>query len=322
MPLASNILGQMNRLYVTEPAVINLQIVRSLLPKDWEVIEGNPSFSGENIRDCTALLIRSATTITATIKETFPNLKHIIRVGVGVDAIDLNFCDQEDIAVYNAPGANADAVSDYVIGMMFYGLRKLHLLTRQDAAAWNRFKFTGRSMAGRTIGIVGFGNIGKQIFSKLQGFNCKAFLVYDPYIKAEDMPAGATRATAIEDVLRGSDIITLHVPLTPDTKYLINAANLELMPEGAILINASRGGIVNEAEITEYTRKHNAVYIADTVEGEPQVSPALLDTTNIVVTPHIASLTQESDDNMVTVALQNFLAHKPLNKHAISSNLI
>lgn len=221
----------MNKLYVTEPDAINFQLVRKILPEDWEIIKGSPSFSGKDIEDCSALIIRSATTITTEIKEVFPNLRHIIRVGVGVDNIDMDFCNQEDIAVYNAPGANADAVSDYVVGMMFYALRKLHLLTQQDVVTWNRFKFTGRSMADRTIGIIGFGNIGKQIFSKLQGFNCRAFLVYDPFIKEEDMPEGTTYAASVEEVLRDSDIVTLHVPLIPSTKHLINKGNLALLPE-------------------------------------------------------------------------------------------
>lgn len=306
----------MNKLYVTEPNTINIQLAHKMLPEDWEIVKGDPSFSGKDIEDCSTLLIRSATTITAEIKEIFPNLHHIIRVGVGVDNIDVDFCDQEGIAIYNAPGANADAVSDYVVGMMFHALRKLHLLTQEDVVTWNRFKFTGRSMAGRTIGIIGFGNIGKQIFSKLQGFNCKEFLVYDPFIKEEDLPKGATYAASVEEVLRSSDIVTLHVPLLPTTKYLINKANLTLLPDEAILINASRGGIVNEAEITTYMQEHNLIYIADTVEGEPDVSELLLTTQNAVVTPHIASLTKEADDNMVIVALENFLSQKAMNKPA------
>ena len=302
------------KLYVTEPDVINMSIVHKMLGEDWEIVAGDPSFSGKGIEDYSTLLIRSVTTITAGIKEIFPNLRHIIRVGVGVDNIDMDFCSQEGIAVYNAPGANADAVSDYVVGIMFHALRKLHLLTQRDIVNWDRFKFTGRSMADRTIGIIGFGNIGKQIFSKLQGFNCKAFLVYDPFIKKEDMPEGTTYMASVEEVLCSSDIVTLHVPLIPATRYLINKGNIALLPEGSILVNASRGGIVNENDITEYMREHDLIYVADTVEGEPKVSEALLSAENVVVTPHIASLTKEADDSMVIVALENFLGNKAMNK--------
>lgn len=306
----------MNKIYVTEPAAINLAIAEEILSGKWELINGSTSFEGDDARDCSALLIRSATTISSNIKETFPDLQHIIRVGVGVDNIDMDFCRRAGIAVYNAPGANSDAVSDYVIGMMFHALRKTYLLTTQDVTEWNRFKFTGRSMAGRSIGIIGFGHIGKQIFAKLQGFGCKAFLVYDPFVKKEDMPAGVTCAESVEEVLRGSDIVTLHVPLIPTTKYLISKDNLGLMAEGAILINASRGGIVNEADVVRHMQSHKLVYVADTVEGEPHVSTQLLGAENAIITPHIASITKESDDNMVRVALGNFIANRPMHKPA------
>jgi (S)-sulfolactate dehydrogenase len=306
----------MNQIYVTEPNAINMQIVTELLGGDWNIIEGTPAFEGNDLQDCTAMLIRSATTVTSSVTDAFPNLRHIIRVGVGVDNIDMDFCASKGIAVYNAPGANADAVSDYVVGMMFQALRKTHLLTEQDVTEWNRFKFTGRSMAGRRIGIVGFGNIGKQIFSKLQGFNCQAFFVYDPFIKKEDMPEGVSYAASVEEVLQNSDIVTLHVPLLATTKYLINAQNLPLLPDEAILINASRGGIVNEADVVAYMQDHNLVYVADTVEGEPTVSRELIDAPNVIVTPHIASLTKEADDSVVAVALQNFLDSKAMNNPA------
>lgn len=306
----------MKKIYITEPNVINISIIEKLLPEDYMLVRGTTTFDGEDLEDCSVLAIRSGTTITSTIKDAFPNLEHIIRIGTGVDNIDMDFCSRAGIAVYNAPGANADAVSDYVIGMMFYALRNIHQLTRHDIEAWNRFKFTGRSMHSRNIGIIGFGNIGKQIFSKLQGFNCKGFFVYDPFVRAEDMPEGVTYASSIEDVLKSSDIVTLHVPLQPSTQYLISKENLGLLPEGAILINASRGGIVNEADVVEFVRNHDLVYIADTVEQEPHVSQNLLDSPSVIITPHIASLTIESNDKMVEIALENFLNGAAMNKPA------
>jgi phosphoglycerate dehydrogenase-like enzyme len=308
----------MHNIYVTEPEVINSQIIHKFLPEEWKIVEGTPEFTGDDANTCDTLLIRSATTVTSSIKGTFPQLKQIIRVGVGVDNIDMDFCNSEGIAVFNAPGANADAVSDYVVCMMLQALRKTFLLTQRDITDWNRFKFTGRSMAGRSIGIVGFGNIGKQVFHKLQSFNCKAFFAYDPFIKKEDMPVGVTCADSIEEVLRNSDIVTLHVPLLPTTKYLINKNNLRLMPREAILINTSRGGIVNEADVVSYGQHHDLVYIADTVEGEPHVSGDMLHAKDVIVTPHITSLTKESDDNTIAVALDNFLKGKPMNKPTVT----
>jgi phosphoglycerate dehydrogenase-like enzyme len=303
-------------IYVTEPDVIDVTSIAEILPVEYDIVQGNTSFEGGIPSDCSILVIRSATTINSSIKEKIPKLKHIIRVGTGIDSIDIEFCNTAGIAVYNAPGANADAVSDYIVAMMFVALRKINLLTKEDTETWNRFKFTGHSMSSRSIGIIGFGNIGKQIFHKLQGFNCKSFVAYDPFVKAEDMPDGVTYASSIEEVLKNSDIVTLHVPLIPSTQYLINKNNLKLLSKGAILLNASRGGIVNETEISEYIHENNLVYIADTVENEPKVAEYLLNNEQIIVTPHIASLTEESEVSMVEVALQNFLNDKPMNQPA------
>lgn len=293
-------------IYVTEPEVINIKTVEGLLSSDYEVMQGNTSFAGVPT-DCTTIIIRSGTTITSAIFEKIPKLAHIIRIGTGVDAIDIDFCNKNNIAVHNAPGANADAVSDYVIAMIFGALRKIHTLSRKDIETWNRFKFTGHNMSSRSIGIIGFGNIGKQIFHKLKNFGCTGFYVYDPFVDAKDLPQGVTPAASVEEVLEKSNIATLHVPLIPSTKYLINKDNLHLLGRGSILVNASRGGIVNENDVIEYTEQNDLIYIADTVENEPHASSSLIESENTIITPHIASLTHESEENMIEFAVGNFL---------------
>jgi phosphoglycerate dehydrogenase-like enzyme len=303
----------MKTIYITEPSLIDPQKVKSALSEDYEVLPGDASFSGNIPEDCTALIIRSATTITPSIKEHFPHLTDIMRVGVGVDNIDMDFCNKEHIAVYNAPGANADAVSEYIVCMMLVALRRVHALTQEDVVSWNRFKFVGHSMSGRTIGIIGFGHIGRLIHQKLQGFGCKEFFAYDPFLKKEDFPEGVTQLSTVEGVLEKSDLITLHVPLIPQTHHLINKENIDLLHDHAILLNASRGGIVDEVAAVEAAHTRGLIYIADTVEGEPKVSQSLLDEENVIVTPHIAALTQEAEDNVITVAIENFLNNRPIN---------
>jgi D-3-phosphoglycerate dehydrogenase len=297
-------------IYVTEPEAIDMTLAKSLLPTDYVLIRGSVNFAGAIPAGCEAVLIRSASKITATIRDRLPDLKHVIRVGTGLDNVDLPFCQEAGIAVYSSPGANADAVSDYVVGMMLQALRKTYLLTKADVETWNRYKFIGHNMAGRRIGIVGFGNIGKKIFHKLINFNCGAFFVYDPFVGAADVPSGATYARTLDDVLKNCDIVTLHVPLVENTKYLLAKHNLGLLPEGAILINASRGGVVNEADIMDYTNKNKLIYIADTIENEPHPSRELLRQSSVIVTPHIASLTEESERDMLMMAIQSFLANK------------
>lgn len=294
-------------IYVTEPDVINMQMVSDMLPEKYELFAGNVAFSGEIPGHCTTVLIRSATTIDSFIKTIFPSLTKIIRIGTGVDNIDMAFCKRAGIRVYNAPGANADAVSDYVVCMMLVALRKVFALDPEDVASWNRFKFTGNSMSAQSVGIIGFGNIGRLVHKKLRGFGCKNFYVYDPFVRKEALPVDVGYASSIDGVLSKSTVVTLHLPLLPETHHIINRENLQLLPEGAILLNASRGGIVDEDAVIESTQNRQLIYIADTVEGEPMTKQGLLDAPNIIVTPHIASLTIESEHNMVKMAVDNFL---------------
>ena len=291
-------------IYVTEPEVIDLQAVRQLLPAEYELVAGKTDFSSAPA-DCSTLLIRSATTIDSSIKQHFPELKSVIRIGTGVDNIDMEFCKQAGVEVFTAAGANADAVSDYVVGMMLFALRRLQTLTPEDVKTWNRFKFTGHSMSAQTIGIIGFGHIGRLVHQKLQGFGCQ-FFAYDPLVKKEDLPEGVTGLDSVDEVLQRSSIVTLHLPLMPETRDLLNQRNLSLLKPGAILLNSSRGGIVNEADVVEAAHS-GLTYIADTVEHEPTPNPILLGEPNIILTPHIASLTEESSQNMLKVALANFL---------------
>lgn len=298
----------MTRVYVTEPEVIDMKVVRAVLKgANIDVSLGDTVFTNSQAQNYDALLIRTATRIDRDIKRHFPYIKSIVRVGTGLDNIDLNYCKAANISIYNSPGANADAVSDYTVAMMLYGLRKLQLLNERAIKTWDRFIFLGNSMTEQIIGIVGFGHIGKQLHKKLSGFACKEFYVYDPYLSARDMPDENTRFSSIEELLQKSSIISLHLPLTPETKHLINSKALALLRDGAILINASRGGIVDEDAVLKALEGQQLTYIADAVEGEPNVNPGLLTHKDVIITPHIASLTIESDKTMIRAALANFI---------------
>lgn len=296
------------QIYVTEPDVIDLDVVREVMGSaDYGLVAGSTDFTAGDASICDTVLIRSATHVDATTKEKMPNLQHVVRVGVGLDNVDLDFCEQNNIAVYNAPGANADAVAEYAVAVILLSLRKMHLLERSDLETWNRFKFSGQSIATRTVGIIGFGHIGQLLQQKLQALGCKDFLLYDPYVT--DAPDG-TRMAELDELLSESDIISLHLPLVPATEHIINAGKLSLLKEGAILLNASRGGIVDEAAVVAALNDKQFTYIADAVEGEPQVNPALLDQPNILITPHIGSLTDDAEKAMVRVAMQNLIEGK------------
>lgn len=298
--------------YVTEPDLINLDLVTSKLSQDlFTVVAGTKSFEDSKQHPYETIIIRSGTKVTDQIKIFFPDLKNIVRVGTGLDNVDLVFCKQEGIAVYNAAGANADAVAEYVVSVILLVLRRLDQLTQQDVIDWNRLKFLGSSMSDQTIGLIGFGNVGKLLHKKLTSFNYKAFFVYDPYISPADTPEGVTLVTSIDELMKQCTIVSLHLPLTDETKNIIDKDKLLLLPNDAILINSSRGGIVDEAAVLELLDGGlQFTYIADTVVDEPHGNKALFSHERIIITPHIASLTTQANVQMTEVALENFLASK------------
>lgn len=296
----------MRELYVTEPDVIDVNEVKRLLPDGmFTVTPGQAGFAPGFTSAAQALLIRSDTTVDSSIKQFFPQLRAVIRVGTGLDNVDVGYCRSAGIEVFNAAGANADAVAEYVAAMILYVKRGLYRLNPEDVASWNRFAFRGQSVEGQTVGIVGFGHIGRLLQRKLAGLGCKKFLAYDPYVPADAIAETGAAAADLSAVLRESDIVSLHLPLLPETHHIINAEKLEMLKDGALLINAARGGIVDEAALLAAGK--NITYVADTVENEPKINPALLKRGNVIVTPHIASLTAESERAMLHVALANYL---------------
>jgi (S)-sulfolactate dehydrogenase len=296
-------------IYITEPDVINSKLVtESLGDMPHTIILGSSDFLQGDCSTCDTVIIRSNTHIDASVRTKMPGLRRIVRVGTGLDSVDLDFCRRVGIAVYNAPGANAEAVADYVVTVVMMALRKVHLLERRDVETWNRFKFVGQDIATRTIGIVGFGNIGRQIYEKFRGLGCQSFVVYDPFVSS--VPEHARLVSVLDELVQSSDVISLHVPLLPQTKYCIGSSNVRLLRPDAILINASRGGIVDEQAVLEAMKMKQFTYIADTVEDEPNVHSALIEQPNVIITPHIASLTKGAENAMVTKAIANLLADK------------
>jgi phosphoglycerate dehydrogenase-like enzyme len=303
----------MNFLYVAEPAVIDIDKIRELLnDTDYEIIAGDASFSNADIRAYDTLIIRSQTLVDDHIKNHFPSLQNIVRIGTGLDNVDVDFCTVSDIKVFNAAGANADAVSDYTITMLLFVLRKLHLLQEQDVREWNRFKFVGDSMTDQTVGIIGFGNIGKGVYRKLRALGCTKFFAYDPYAP-ENSDFQDVQFSSLDKILESSSIVTIHAALTAETKNLINSTNIGLLAEDSILLNAARGELVDENSVLTELEHKKFTYITDTVVGEPVINPKLLGNENVIVTPHIASLTKQSEKQMLETAINNLINGKSYN---------
>jgi D-3-phosphoglycerate dehydrogenase len=221
-------------------------------------------------------------------------LKIIARHGVGVDNIDLNAATEKGIVVTYTPQANADSVAEYAIALILNIMRmipKLHNST--VSGGWNRI--LGYELMGKTVGIIGFGGIGKRVARKLAGFDVKV-LVYDPYVGEEEIRKFGATPAKLDELLRNSDIITLHVILTDETRHLINSERLKLMKKTAYLINTSRGAVVDEKALYVALKEGLIAGAAlDVFEQEP-IDPKnpLLTLDNIIVTPHNANFTLEA----------------------------
>lgn len=296
------------KIYITEPDMINMELAHELLPaSEFILVEGSTDFARNHTTDCDALLIRSETYVKDDILKYFPHLRHVIRVGVGLDNVDTEFLTSHNVKVHNAPGANSDAVAEYVVTMLLGTLRRTTSLSSEDAESWNRMKFMGRSISSQAVGIVGFGHIGRLLHQKLKGLGCSQFYIYDPYLPADIQLDETITNVDLDELIVKSSVISLHLPLLPTTKYIINSDKLRMMQGNTILINAARGGIVSESDLLAVIKEKSLHYIADVVEGEPHVNKALLNHENITITPHIGSLTKESNDNMLRVAISHFL---------------
>jgi len=255
----------------------------------------NPEDLKAKIKDATALVVRNRTQVTAKIIAAAPRLKVIARAGVGLDNIDLKAADAAGVVVVAGLGANAVSVGELTLGLALSLLRNIpthDLATREGK--WNRT--AGRELSGLTWGLLGCGATGMATARLIQGFNCKV-LGYDPFVKADDPRLSPLNMSmrSLEDVLKGSDVISIHMPSTPQTNNTINSSTLALMKPSAIIINVGRGEVINEADlITALKAKTISGAALDVRAQEPPVVGELETLANVILAPHVAGITSES----------------------------
>ena len=239
------------------------------------------------------LIIRSATKVDAALLELAPNLKLVIRAGEGTDNIDKVACAAKGVKVANTPGANSNSAAEHAIAIMFTLLRKTawaHASTK--GGKWEKSAFEGNEVWKKKIGFVGFGKIGQIVAKRLSGFEPEVFF-YDPMI--ETSPLGK-KAQDMKEIFSKCDIITMHLPLIPATKGIVNKDLLGLMKKDAVLINASRGGIVNEDDLYTTLKEKKILGAAfDVFADEPlKAESKLFELDNLVMTPHLGASTSEA----------------------------
>ncbi len=242
-----------------------------------------------------AMVVRSRTKVRQPLLDKATRLKVIIRGGVGLDNIDAEYARQKGIKVLNTPRANSAAVAELVLGLMFALARHITVAdASMKAGRWEKKALEGSEIAGKTLGLIGFGRIGQLLAQKALALGMSV-LAYDPYVA---ITMEGVRAASIEEILKQADYLSLHVPVTPETKNMIGAEQLAMMKPTAYLINAARGGVVDEAALYEaLVTKQIAGAALDVFTEEPPKSEALLKLIalpNVVATPHLGASTVEA----------------------------
>lgn len=282
--------------------------------KGVEVLEGSaevvndPTITPEDllktIDQYEGIIVRSRTKVTREVIENAKNLKIIARAGVGVDNIDVEAATEHGILVVNAPQSTSITVAEHAMGLMLSLSRKIAIADASvKSGKWEKSKFMGMELRNKTLGVIGMGRIGSQVVKRSKAFEMDV-IVYDPYITEETAKELGVEITTLDDLIQKADVMTIHVPLTPETKGLISKEQLAKMKENAIILNCARGGIINEEDLYEALKERPELKAGlDVFENEPLEDSPLTTLDNVVLTPHIAASTKEAQrDAAIIVA--------------------
>jgi len=276
----------------------------------------NPEDLKASLKDVTALVVRNRTKVTAEIIAAAPKLKVIARAGVGLDNIDIKAADTAGVVVVAGLGANAVSVGELTLGLALALLRNVpgHDVATRDGG-WVRTP--GRELSGLTWGLLGCGATGLATAKLLQGFGCSV-IGYDPYAKN----LSNIELTTFEEVLKRSDVVSIHMPSTAETNGSINATSLALMKSDAIIVNVGRGEVINEADLMAALKAKTIAGAAlDVRTQEPPVKGEMESIPNLILTPHVAGITKESQlriNQILTSNIELILNSKPAT-HAVGA---
>jgi len=268
-----------------------------LLRARFEVVEDADSDLGSIIGEFDAIVVRSGTMIDAELIDRAIRLKVIGRAGVGVDNVDVDAATRRGIVVANAPEATVISAAEHTIALLLAVARNVpQAHAALTAGRWERARFAGIELAGKTLGVLGFGRIGWQVARRALGLGMRV-VAFDPYVALDRFKElGVEPAPTPEDVYAEADLITLHLPLNDETRHLLGADAFARMRDGVRVVNAARGGLVDEGALADAVRSGKVAGAAlDVFESEPYSGP-LLGLEQIVVTPHLAGSTTEAQD--------------------------
>ncbi len=261
------------------------------------------------IKEYDGLIVRNKTQVNSDILKNASKLKFIGRLGVGLDNIDTEYCKNKDIHVQPATGMNADSVAEYVVSSSMSLIKKIPMFHNGTIKGeWPRTTIKSTEINQKNLGIIGFGTIGKKV-AEYSSKNGLKILAYDPYIKEINDKEIDAKLSGLNEIYEKSDIISIHLPLTDETKNMINKSSFSQMKNNPIIINTSRGGIINESDlINAYHENIISGFALDVFENEPienefynKIKPGM----NCILTPHISGVTTESN-----IRVSNFIVKK------------
>jgi (S)-sulfolactate dehydrogenase len=260
-----------------------------------------------------ALIVRNRTQVREGLLDGAQDLRCVGRLGVGLDNIDVAACEARGVTVYPATGANNLSVAEYVIGTAMALLRGSYAANdAMIAGAWPRQACAGRELAGKVLGLVGFGAIARDTAERARALGMEV-AAFDPFVPAGDPVWRTAGRLDLDALVATADVVSLHVPLTAGTRHLIDAARIAAMKPGAILVNAARGGVVDEAAVAAALRQGRLGGAAlDVFEVEPLTAEAaaiFAGVPNLILTPHVAGVTVESNSRVSDLIADRVLAH-------------
>jgi D-3-phosphoglycerate dehydrogenase len=273
-------------------------------------LDNRPGLSGSELQSALqaadGLIVRSATRVTAELLENPGRLRAIARAGVGVDNIDVGAATRKGIVVMNTPGGNTVSTAEHTIALLCALARHIpaaHESTR--LAKWEKSRFTGTQLTGKTIGIIGLGRVGREVASRAAGLELHV-LAFDPMVAADRADQlGVASVSSLEQLLPRCDFLTVHTPLTDETRGMIGARELAMLRPGARVINCARGGIIDENDLVEALQSGRLAGAAlDVFVKEPPGDHPLFKLPNVIVTPHLAASTAEAQESVAREAAQ------------------
>ncbi|MCL0062434.1 NAD(P)-binding domain-containing protein, partial [Thermodesulfovibrionales bacterium] len=250
------------------------------------------------ISDYHALIVRSATKATSEIIEAATNLKVIGRAGSGLDNIDKYAASKRGVVVMNTPDGNTITTAEHTIAMIFSIARKIPQASASIAQGkWEKKKFVGIELFNKTLGVIGIGSIGGEVARRAQALGMNV-IAYDPFLSKDKAKAMGVEKLDFIEVIRRADFVTIHAPLTNETRNLIKRESLKEMKTGVFIINCARGGIVNEKDLYDALKSGKVAGAAmDVFEKEPPVDNPLVKHERVVCTPHLGASTKEAQEN-------------------------